>query len=369
MNRKAAFLPLRIVTRDTYRTTSVTQTPFPLKGRDWLRANPGKRMRLVEVAFRYWRRQGFPRYRLSRQQIRTEFRNLFRFNWQRVFARGRLRGSSVGLRLANFFHPSMWSVRVSRYRSPIEVFRDDRLLRLAIQRALTIWPNRFAANASCLRRMLKTFPGTASVSNFKPTVAKAVIAKYSADGDLVVDCCAGYGGRLLGCLTLPRRYLGIEPCSRQVVGLRGTIRAIKKLGLSPCEAQIRHGCAEEIMKDLTSKCAQLIFSSPPYFNWEKYSRHSTQSLVRYRTYAYWLSHFLRPVIRQGARILKAKGFLVLNVSDGKRLPTRHDVIRIGHDCGLTLAGQHFLVLPKVPYLHPRDGIPEKREVLLVFAKA
>ena len=67
----------------------------------------------------------------------------------------------------------MWSVRVSRYRSPMDVFLDDDLLLAALKRAWKVWPDRFGANASSLRRMLKTFPGTASVSNFRPTLLEA----------------------------------------------------------------------------------------------------------------------------------------------------------------------------------------------------
>ena len=34
--------------------------------------------------------------------------------------------------------------------------------------------------------MLKTFPGTASVSNFRPTLARAIIARYSQPGSVVL---------------------------------------------------------------------------------------------------------------------------------------------------------------------------------------
>lgn len=351
-----------------YKRDSITESPFPLKGQDWLGVKPELQERLVDFAFRYWRRRGFPYYNLSNSEIEVEYRKLLAFDCRRAFIRDHLRGPSVGLSLANYFHPAMWSVRVSRYRSPMDVFKDDTLLRSAIRRAFQIWPTRYSANASCLRRMLKTFPSSASVSNFKPLIAKAIIAKYSEPGGAVLDFCAGYGGRLLGALTLSRTYLGIEPCRSQVWGLQKMIRAVSRFKPPDCRATVIKGCAEEMLKKLRSRSIDLVFSSPPYFDWEKYARHSTQSFVRYKTYPEWVDEFLSPVIKQSARVLTNKGHLVLNVTNGRRRPSRDEVETLGELHGLKILRSHRIVMPKVPYLHPRNGSPEKYECLVVFAR-
>src|SRR5262249_43379772 len=156
----------------------------------------------------------------------------------------------------------MWSVRVSRYLSPYDVFKSDALLRAAIRRSWSIWPDRCGANAATLRRILKTFPGTASVSNFRPTVARSVISHFSSEKSTVIDFSAGYGGRLLGALSINRRYIGIEPCSAQVAGLRRMVDALRPFR-SPGNAEILQGCAEDLMSELPRGCADLVFSSPP----------------------------------------------------------------------------------------------------------
>ncbi len=319
------------------------------------------------AAFEYWRAHGFPYYRLTAEQIRREFECLMCGDSRAVFRSQGALGSLVGIRVANAFQPHMWSVRVSRYRSPMDVFRDNALLRAAIERAWTVWPDRFGANPSCLRRMLKTFPGTASVSNFRPTLARAIIGRFSPDGGTVVDFSAGFGGRLVGCLALHRHYVGIEPSASQVAGLRRTQRAIA--GAARGTAKILKGCAEDLIGNWTSRRADLVFSSPPYFNWERYSRHSTQSYLRYRTYDGWLAGFLRPVIEHSQRVLVRGGYLVLNVSQNGRLPTPDDVEHIARHAGLLLRARIPLLLARVPYLHPRSRGPYKPEVLLVFHKA
>jgi DNA methylase len=351
-----------------YKRASLTETPLPLKGADWLKLNTYERKHVVEIAFRYWRRRGFPYYRLTTREAQREFHRLFVFDHRKIVVGNKLRGSNLGLRLANFFQPGMWSVRVSRYRSPMDVFQDDGLLRAAIERAFVLWPMRYSANASCLRRILKTFSSTASVSNFQPVIAKAVIATYSKPGDVVVDFCAGYGGRLLGCLTMQRKFIGIEPCKRQVHGLNRLIQLASTFNAAASDAKILHGCAEDRLKKLPSRSASLVFSSPPYFDWERYALHSSQSFIRYRSYPEWLEHFLKPVIAQCSRVLTRKGYLILNVSNGKRNPTRGEVLQIAGSFGFAHVRSYRMILAKVPYLHPRNGVPEKSEYILVFSR-
>lgn len=166
-----------------------------LRGREWKELPARRREFLSQAAFRYWRQRGFPHYELIQSEIVREVECLIAQPPMTAFRNDGALGSVVGLRVASFFHPHMWSVRVSRYRSPMDVFLDDALLIAALKRAWTVWPDRFGANASCLRRMLKTFPGTASVSNFRPTLARAIVARYSPPGGTVVDFSAGFGGQ------------------------------------------------------------------------------------------------------------------------------------------------------------------------------
>ena len=206
------------------------------------------------------------------------------------------------------------------------------------------------------------------MSNFKPSVAKAIVGKYSSEGDVVVDFAAGYGGRLVGCLTLGRRYVGIEPCESQVRGLLRTLRVITRRGVAPGVAEVWKGCAEEELKLLRRGSVGLVFSSPPYYDWEKYASQPTQSFLRYKTYESWVKGFLVPVLRESRRILRKEGFVVLNVSDGRRRPTWDEVIRLGNNLGLRKVRIYRVVMPKVPYLHPRNGSPEKSERIIVFSR-
>jgi hypothetical protein len=337
-----------------------------MKGSEWQACDARKKNRLVERAFEYWREQGFPHYALTPVEVKREYTNLVAQPVAPIDQEG-LAGSIIGLRLANFYQPQMWSVRVSRYLSPNDIFKDDTMLRAAIERSWRIWPDRCGANPATLRRILKTFPGAASVSNFRPTVARSVVEHFSQEGGTIVDFSAGYGGRLLGTLSMKRRYIGIEPCGAQVSGLKRMLKRLKEL--RPLgSAEILKGCAEDVMPELPRGRADLVFSSPPYFDWEKYSNDASQSFIRYATYEAWREGFLRPILSESARILRKGGRLVMNISGRARKPDSQEVRTICKQVGLRHLGSITLLISRVPYMHPRNAKPHKREVLLVFGR-
>jgi tRNA1(Val) A37 N6-methylase TrmN6 len=101
----------------------------------------------------------------------------------------------------------------------------------------------------------------------------------------VPNFSAGFGGRLLGCLTLKRQYVGIEPATAQMQGLRKMAKTLRDL--TSTSVNLIEGCAEDVMPRLERRSVDLIFSSPPYFNLERYSSQPTQSYQRYPTYDSW----------------------------------------------------------------------------------
>jgi len=339
-----------------------------LKGATWERLSCTAQEQIVEQAFRYWRKSGFPYFHLSAQELEQDFTRVLNHGWDRVFKNGHLTCSTAGLRLANAYQRGMWTARVSRYLSPMDVFRSDDLLRQAIRRAFRIWPTRYGANASSLRRMLKSFPSAASVSNYRPAIARAVIGKYAPEGGTIVDFAAGYGGRLLGAIAANRSYLGIEPNKRQILGFQRMLRAIRARRFACPQTRFLHGPAEYHLPRLPGRSADLVFSSPPFFDWERYSTDAMQSFRRYPNYEQWRTEFLRPVISDSFRILRMKGFLVLNVTNGNRRPDPLEVRAIAQASGFTTKATYRMAIPKIPYLHPRNGKAVKHEFLLIFQK-
>ncbi len=337
-----------------------------LRGREWQALSASRRERLVEDCFRYWRTKGFPYDRIDDEVLQREMACLMRTDSSEAWIAGGVRGSTAGLRSVNFFHPLMWSVRARDAYSPMQRFQCDRSLRRILQHALIIWPDKYSVNATNLRSMLRTFSKTTRVSNFRPTIAKAIIERYSSPGEQVIDFSAGYSGRLLGCIAARRRYLGVDPSSDQIQGGWALANALRRLRLPGLETLLYQGPAEEVLTSLPRGRTQLIFSSPPYFDRERYSEEPSQSYVRFPKYPEWKTHFLEVVIKECARILRPGGFLVINVSNVNRYRLADDTLEIASSV-LRPFAKYSMQLARKPYLAKSSG-PFKQEPLFVFRK-
>lgn len=339
--------------------------PIALLGRDILSATPWQQRRWLDQAFSYWRAIGFPYPLLDKEDVEREFEKLQLVRPSDVLSRHRVHASTQGLRLANTFHPQMWSVPAHRHaRAPLDHFEDDATLRKLLHRAMRFWPQRRCWNAQCIRSVFRIYAG-GRVANFRPAAARAIIARYSTQGQTVLDFSAGFGGRLLGCLTLDRRYIGIDPARSQVAGLRKMLRALRALNIS--RASIVQACAEDLMPQLESASVDLVFSSPPYFNLEKYSRASSQSYQRYKTYDLWAQNFLRPVIQDSYRVLRPGGHMVINASNTREHAIAGDLEAIGGE----LFREHHLLkllMRSRPMQRANGTGPYRWEPLLVFRK-
>lgn len=148
-------------------------------------------------------------------------------------------------------------------------------------------------------------------SQFKPSVAKAVYDYFN--GKNVVDLCSGWGDRLSGFYASKntKSYFGIDPNSSLCDGYNRQIIEYNKLVHKDTE-MVCQAAEDEVVKLPT---CDLVFTSPPYFGVEKYSKDENQSYLRYRKFDSWLVNFLFKIIQKSYNALEKDGHLVLNISD------------------------------------------------------
>lgn len=148
-------------------------------------------------------------------------------------------------------------------------------------------------------------------SQFKPSVAKAVYDYFN--GKNVVDLCSGWGDRLSGFYASKntKSYFGIDPNSSLCDGYNRQIIEYNKLVHKDTE-MVCQAAEDEVVKLPT---CDLVFTSPPYFGVEKYSKDENQSYLRYRKFDNWLVNFLFKIIQKSYNALEKDGHLVLNISD------------------------------------------------------
>lgn len=225
---------------------------------------------------------------------------------------------------------------------------------------------------------------------FPPFHARFFADRYlpsSGDG-IVLDPCAGWGGRLLGTLAVPRkgwvRYYGVDPNKKNRAAYEGLTRRITvwlkkevpgprsaRVFLQPFEQWIESKSAQRLMGRV-----DLAITSPPYFGAEKYDPSSnTQSASRYQEYDTWRENFYRVLMTGVFRLLKPGGVLVLNIADVAEAPRLEQDARVlARDAGFTNADFFRLAMSILPYARrPRHSVtvagkPWKYEPVFVFKK-
>jgi DNA modification methylase len=337
-----------------------------LFGRDVLALGKRTQERYLQTAIDYWRAEGFPYECLPTDEIEVHFRHVSHSPLLDLAVNRTIGASSVGLRLANSYQPQIWHARSHGHRrSPVDHFQDDVHLRTMLERAPRFWPNARCWSAQAIRNLARIYCG-GRVANYRPFVARNIINHFSRRGDVVLDFSAGYGGRLLGCLTLEERtYIGIDPARKQVIGLRRMNDDLKTR--SAVKVDIVEGCAEDVLSGMRSNFVDLIFSSPPFFNLEIYSDEPTQSSNRYPTYQEWRTCFLDVVIAQSRRVLRRGGIMAINVSSRRRYPVERDTLDLAarlfsHTCTISVA------MPARPLQRSLNSAATRTEPIYVFRK-
>jgi len=273
----------------------------------------------VDVIFDYYRRHGFPHYTIREQEKHDHMRKLQKFDIDTILDGDKIVQTMHGLRMAWTYFPHFWEVRCgSAKQSPMEIFYDDEKFKKTIKKCWK-WciktykgENESTKNImheNRLRQSIKIYTGTQSVSNFRPTAAKLIYEKFG--GDTIWDMSCGWGGRLIGFLASSRKkYIGTEPSSLTFEGLQKIKKDFFYLEKS---VELHKLGSEEFIPDRDS--LDLCFTSPPYFDTEKYADEETQSFIKFPTKEEWVNGFLRKTIENCYRGLKSGKHMLINIAN------------------------------------------------------
>jgi len=321
--------------------------------------------------FEHYRREGFPVYSMKRDERRQELLDLLVADHAEIIDKqGRIKQTMHGLALAWHYHPLAWTVRCGNRKTPVELFSDDLLFLRAIERRTKLGN---AFSESGLRKILRSFSSTQSVSNFRPTAAAAIYHRLLPERGVVWDMSAGFGGRLLGALACDRvdRYIGTDPSTHAMDGLREMATELvpmaEQFGRRTLEVELRQIGSEDFVPERNSLyCA---FSSPNYFGWEQYSNEPTQSHIRFPSQDKWLHGFIGATLRNCAHGLKRRGILAINIASVAAYPNLEKVfLRFAEDNGWRLIETLQLQLSKMVGLKHLGKGASKSEPIFVFKK-
>ena len=321
----------------------------------------------VEVIFNYYRRHGFPHYTIREDEKHDHMRKLQKFDIDTILDGDKIVQTMHGLRMAWTYFPHFWEVRCgSAKQSPMEIFYDDEKFKRTIKKCWK-WcvktykgENEGTKNVmheNRLRQSIKIYTGTQSVSNFRPTAAKLIYEKFG--GDTIWDMSCGWGGRLIGFLASSRkRYIGTEPSSLTFAGLQKIKEDFFYLKKS---VELHKLGSEEFIPDRNS--LDLCFTSPPYFDTEKYSDENTQSYIKFPTKEEWVNGFLRKTIENCYRGLKDGKYMLINIANTPKYKfIEEETQRIAKELGFVQNDTLQLTLSSVM------GAGYKYEPIFIFKK-
>ncbi len=212
--------------------------------------------------------------------------------------------SSYGARICLPYFPNRYRAARKGELSAYDGWHSAVMLKRAIRLQL-----RYGAPTEPARVLRAMTLACRTPSIFRPTIAKFVYRTFCPPGGRVWDPCSGYGGRLLGAHVAGVHYIGTDVEPETIEGnrlLAESLGASHELFVSPAE-------------NFDPPRVDLVFTSPPYFDRERYSNREEQTWKKHgSTLDQWLEGFLRPVIERARHALPDGGHLVLNIADLKR---------------------------------------------------
>lgn len=194
--------------------------------------------------------------------------------------------SNAGVAYLKSNFKSYWHSRYdSNTKSPYDVWFDDTFMQKVIQYRIGCNNSNEIFDFS-LHQMIRGISAYRhTISFFKPVVAASIYKHFLGDTDrpIVIDPCAGFGGRLLGFKSIYPNgtYIGIEPNIDTYNELSELAKNFTNVELHNCKLEDYNG----------SKDCDLTFTSIPYFDTEIYSNH-----ISYDSIDVWQQEFINGLL-------------------------------------------------------------------------
>lgn len=208
--------------------------------------------------------------------------------------------------------------------------------------------------------------------NFPPSISKFMYTHFTEEFKdqkqiIIYDPSMGYGGRLLGCLSVNNdrniHYVGTDPNTENWIDELGISRYdlmgrfynsnIKRKYQTTYECFMEGSEVVHQNKDFQKYKGKFdfIFTSPPYFGAEGYSEDETQSYKKFPTYEEWRDGFLTQTLTNCVEYLKRKRWICWNISDvqfnGKYYPLERDSVEIMKSLGMEYRMRYKMLLSGV----------------------
>ena len=281
--------------------------------------------------------------------------------------------------LSHFFKEEMFKCCGKKTTiSPMECLDDDEKMKKILD-YIKSKPNFFTSTnevsnvESCLRNSMSW---VRKVANFPPKEARRLYNYYNTENKVLncLDTSAGFGSRMSAVLLSGHNYCGFDPNPSLQVALRSYKRFLDAHSVLK-EGQ-RCGLykqGSEVYRPELSELFDVSFTSPPYFNLEKYSDDSSESTINYNNYSAWVDKFVYPTVINTYQYLKKGGYAMINIKNISKSCTCYDDFFKAFQSidGFELVEELDMTINKKQYgkqWNDKKGVISNKEPVMVFQK-
>ena len=231
--------------------------------------------------------------------------------------------------LNHFFEELIFESSTSRgqYYSPMDALKDDEYIKWIIEYTESK-PNFYTGNQVANIKSFFRNGGRkgGKVANFPPKVARDIYTRYFDNVTEPLNCLdtsSGFGSRMSAVLLSGNNYYSTGPNPNLHEKLFECAKWMYDNGFikenQHCEL-IKQG--SEVFVEEWKNMMDVSFTSPPYFNLEKYCDDNSASTQNYDNYDLWLENFAKPTIDNTYKYLKIGSYAMINIknmTNGKKL--------------------------------------------------
>ena len=225
---------------------------------------------------------GFPYPMYTKEELIASWNNLLKYKAPKDRFVPIMGHVGIGDKLIYHFHENIYDCKLKGKISPSRAWNDIDLLRKCIENRFIYVNN---VNPSKVLQGFTINKIAPRVSVFSAARAKILIEKYLNEYDTIFDPFSGFSGRLLGAISLNRKYIGQDI---NQVNVNESNFMLKEMNFK-CDATV---ICKDIMKSTgTYDC---LFTCPPYGDkeqwWDGFKR---DYVISHKTCDEWIDECLK----------------------------------------------------------------------------
>ena len=202
----------------------------------------------INETFRYLQSMPFPYPEYTDTELMKSYRDLCKLNCDDKYHKSLNVNTRIGDRLIQHFHRSIWHDSRFRKKSPYEAWNNDNTLYEMITNGYLYHSY---LNKNKILQGFNIYEPCKRTQFISAGKAKMIIHKYLSEYDEIFDPFSGYGGIMLACIAMNKRYIGQDVSE---IHVRESLNMVQFLKDNDIEMDISLGISDPSKTKGKYKC-------------------------------------------------------------------------------------------------------------------